>query len=84
MAMNRNADFFLDITGEVCPMTFVRTRLLVDRMAAGQTAELRLKGAEPLGNVPRSLSELGHEVVSLTAEHGEGTAGVHRLVFRKR
>ena len=26
-------DHFLDITGETCPMTFVRTRLALDRMA---------------------------------------------------
>ena len=31
------ADHALDITGEVCPMTFVRTKLVLERMAGGQT-----------------------------------------------
>jgi len=31
------ADRTLDITGEVCPMTFVRTRLALDALGSGQT-----------------------------------------------
>jgi len=81
-----SADFELDITGELCPMTFVRTRLLIDRMQPGQVAAIRLRGAEPLANVPRSLAELGHEVLSLAPETaGEtGPGAVWRLVARKR
>lgn len=59
------ADYVLDITRDVCPLTFVKTKLLLERMAAGQTAEIRLKGTEPLENVPRSVREHGHEVLSL-------------------
>jgi len=43
----------LDITAETCPMTFVRVRLALDRMPAGQVLEVLLKGEEPLRNVPR-------------------------------
>jgi len=39
------ADFFIDITDEVCPLTFVKTKLLIERMASGQTAEVRLRAA---------------------------------------
>jgi TusA-related sulfurtransferase len=60
--------FFLDITTETCPMTFVRTRLLLDRMPPGATATIRLKGGEPLGNVPGSAETLGHAVVSIAPE----------------
>ncbi len=82
--MTEKANYYLDITPEVCPLTFVRTKLLVERMASGEVAEVRLKGAEPLLNVPRSLAELGHQILSLTAENGEGPEGVHRLVVRKK
>jgi len=79
-----DADYFLDITGEVCPMTFVRTKLLIERMAAGEIAEVRLKGAEPLENVPRSVGEQGDEVLSLELEDPANPAdGVHRLRIRK-
>ncbi|MCR6629627.1 MAG: sulfurtransferase TusA family protein [Magnetospirillum sp.] len=81
--MTEKANYYLDITGEVCPMTFVRTKLLVERMAPGETLEVRLKGAEPLANVPKSVTELGHFIVSLNPEDGGSPAGVHRLVIRK-
>jgi TusA-related sulfurtransferase len=78
-------DFFLDITGEVCPLTFVRTKLLIERMAAGQTALIRLKGAEPLANVPRSIEAAGHVIEACLPEDPEApAAAVHRLVIRKR
>ena len=44
-------------------MTFVRTRLLIERMASGDAATILLRGAEPIENVPASVIELGHRVV---------------------
>ncbi len=77
-------DYYLDITQEVCPLTFVRTKLLIERMSSGQTAEIRLKGTEPLENVPRSLREHGHEVLSLEpAAGGPDTDGTYVLRIRK-
>lgn len=57
------ADQSLDITGDVCPMTFVRTRLALDRLAVGQTLLVRLRGEEPRRNVPRTAAEQGHVVL---------------------
>lgn len=73
------ADQQLDITGEVCPMTFVRTRLALDRMAPGQTLLVRLRGEEPLRNVPRTATEQGHTVLSLQT----GADGVSTLLLRR-
>jgi TusA-related sulfurtransferase len=74
-------DFFLDITAEVCPLTFVRTKLLIERMAAGQTADVLLKGAEPLANVPRAVADQGHTVLALVPVSGQNDT--HRLRLRK-
>ncbi len=78
----------LDITPETCPMTFVRTRLMIEKMAPGDIAEVRLRGAEPLENVPRSVTDMGHSVLSLEAEDATGDAGddgdgVFRLRIRR-
>jgi tRNA 2-thiouridine synthesizing protein A len=73
------ADKELDITGEVCPMTFVRTRLALDRMAPGQTLLVKLRGEEPLKNVPRTAREQGHQVLSLETD----AAGVAHLLLRR-
>jgi len=82
--LNIEADYFLDITNDVCPMTFVRTKLLIENMQPGETALVRLKNAEPLENVPRSVRELGHEILSVEAEDADGPAdGVHVLVLKK-
>ena len=80
-----NADYFLDITPETCPMTFVRTKLVIEKMAPEELAEVRLQGAEPLENVPRSVLDMGHEVVSLEPEAETAVNdGIHRLLIRKR
>ncbi len=63
-----DAAYFIDITGEVCPLTFVKTKLLLEKMPPGAIATVRLKGAQPLDNVPRSVKAHGHEVVSLVPE----------------
>jgi TusA-related sulfurtransferase len=74
------ADYVLDITRDVCPLTFVKTKLLLERMSPGQTAEIRLKGAEPLENVPRSVRDHGHDVLSLIPD---GAEDCHLLMIRK-
>ncbi len=79
-------DYFIDITGDVCPLTFVKTKLLLEKMPAGATARVRLKGAQPLDNVPRSVTAHGHEVVSLTLENpgAPDPRQPHILIVRRR
>jgi TusA-related sulfurtransferase len=84
--VTQTIDHFLDITAYVCPMTFVKTKLLAEKMAVGEVAEVRLNAGEPLENVPRSLREEGHEVLSLEPEAAAAAAGaksVHILRFRR-
>jgi TusA-related sulfurtransferase len=52
----------LDITGLRCPMTWVRTKLELERLAAGETLEVRLPPGEAVDSVPRSAREAGHDV----------------------
>ena len=84
MPQNVDVDFFIDITEDVCPMTFVRTKLLIEQMEAGQILEIRLSGREPLNNVPRNVKDHGHEVLSMEREPGElQEFGVHCLKIKK-
>ena len=81
-----DAPFFIDITGEVCPLTFVKTKLLLEKMPVGAVATVRLKGAQPLDNVPRSVAAHGHEILSLAREDRETSADPrvpHLLVVRR-
>lgn len=79
-AQEQTHDRELDITAETCPMTFVRTRLALDRMQPGQVLRVHLKGDEPLKNVPRTASEQGHAVLG-QAEQADGSV---LLWIRKR
>ena len=77
--MEPSPDAVLDITGETCPMTFVRTRLALDRLASGQTLLVLLRGEEPLARVPPTARALGHAVLS-DAVAPDGTM---RLLLRR-
>jgi tRNA 2-thiouridine synthesizing protein A len=64
-------DLELDITGEVCPMTFVRTKLALEQISVGGVLRIRLRGGEPSQNVPRAVRDHGHEIVSLAPLDGD-------------
>lgn len=76
-------DYFLDITNEVCPLTFVRTKLLLEKMKAGQILVVRLMGEEPLKNVPASVREMGHVILSCEPESPMESNKVFVLHIRK-
>lgn len=65
-------DKAIDITTETCPMTYVRTRLALDTMQTGQILLVRLKGEDPLRNVPRAAADQGHDPLDLL-EQQDGT-----------
>lgn len=69
----------LDVTAEVCPFTFVKTKLLLEDMKPGEVAEIRLNAGEPLINVPRSATESGHRVLSVEPEDTGQTRWLVRI-----
>jgi tRNA 2-thiouridine synthesizing protein A len=52
----------LDVTDLTCPMTWVRTKLELERLAPGEALEVRCADGEALENVPRSAADAGHDV----------------------
>ncbi|MBV9782502.1 MAG: sulfurtransferase TusA family protein [Acidisphaera sp.] len=76
---DNSADRVLDITGELCPMTFVRTRLALDGLAPGQLLLVLLRGEEPRSNVPRTAAAQGHAIISEETD----ADGVTRLLLRR-
>ena len=57
-------------------MTFVRAKLLMERMKPGEVAEILLSGGDSLENVPRSIWEHG---ISLEPEKGD----IYKLIVKK-
>lgn len=67
----------IDVTTETCPMTFVRTRLQLDKLASGDILEVLYRGEEPRLNLARSLSEQGHAI--LAQEDSPDGSGLLRI-----
>lgn len=57
-------DYSIDVRQDVCPMTFVRCRLMLDRMRSDEVLEVLFSGEEPARNLPRTATEQGHMVLS--------------------
>ncbi len=56
----------LNLRGEVCPYTFVKTKLALEGMEAGQILRVIVDNEESAENVPRSVRNEGHQVMSVT------------------
>jgi TusA-related sulfurtransferase len=76
-------DQYLDITSDICPMTFVRAKLLLERMAIGEIALICLNYGEPLENVPKSLREHGYDIRDLRPAQSERPQGKYYLTVAK-
>ena len=72
--------FKLDITREHCPMTFVKTKIELSKLQAGDILEVLLTEGEPLENVPSSAKDQGYKVLSIDAAEVKGT---HLIVIQK-
>jgi tRNA 2-thiouridine synthesizing protein A len=61
----RKPDGFIDITDVICPITFVKTKVALEELENGQILQIRLNEGEAIQNVPRSLKDEKHKVISL-------------------
>lgn len=77
-APGQTPDQTIDITGEVCPMTFVRTKLRLERLQPGDLLRVRLRGEEPLRNVPRAARDEGHVIVEIVAAGSDHIVTIRR------
>ena len=68
MAEAKDTDRTLDLKGEVCPYTFVKSKLELETMHVGEVLRIVVDNSESASNVPRSLSLEGHEVHSVERE----------------
>jgi TusA-related sulfurtransferase len=66
------ATFNLDVTKEHCPMTFVKTKIELNRLQPGDILNVKVLEGEPLENVPRSAAEQGFKVLSVTETEAQG------------
>ena len=70
-----------DLRGVACPMNYVKTKLKLEMMDAGEKLEVWLDAGEPIKNVPMSLKNDGHLVQLQEALEPE--AAHYRILVEK-
>ncbi len=79
MADEIKIDRTLDIKGQVCPYTFVRSKLMIEKMSIGEVLEIITDHKAASENVPKSMENEGQKVLKI-----EQTAEQEwRIVVRK-
>jgi TusA-related sulfurtransferase len=63
-------DLQLDLRGTPCPINFVKTKLKLEKMAAGQVLEVWLDPGEPVEQVPDSLRMEGYTIEAIDDRSG--------------
>ena len=63
------ADFEFDLKGEVCPYTFVKSKLALEMLDSGQILQVVVDNDESAVNVPKSLTNEGNTVVGVEKQN---------------
>ena len=68
----------LDLRGVICPYNFVKTKLKLDTLEIGSHLVVLLDNGEPIQNVPKSIMNEGHQVLTQ-----EKIDAYYRIVIQK-
>jgi len=68
----------LDLRGVICPYNFVKTKLILDTLEMGSLVVVLLDEGEPIQNLPKSIMNEGHQVLTQ-----EKVDGYYRIVIQK-
>ncbi len=55
----------LDLRGEVCPYTFVKSKLALEELESGQVLRVLVDHRPAVDNVPRSMLNEGQEILGI-------------------
>ena len=69
----------MDLIGEVCPYTFVKTKLKLEELEIGDILEVTVDHEPATNNVPRSLQSEGQEVLGVE----DIADGVWKIIVKK-
>jgi TusA-related sulfurtransferase len=62
MIMKKKEKILLDIISDKCPITFVKTKIALEKLSPNQILEVHIKKGEALDGLPSSLKELGFKI----------------------
>ena len=62
MIMKKKEKILLDLTNDKCPITFVKTKIALEKLETDQYLNVYIKKGEALDGLPSSLKELGYVI----------------------
>ncbi len=65
LAPEVKVDDEIDLRGEICPYTFVKSKLALEDMDVGQVLRIVLDHLPAVDNCPRSFNNEGQEIVGV-------------------
>jgi TusA-related sulfurtransferase len=68
-----------DLRGICGPTNFVKAKLALEMVDAGETMAFLLDDGEPVKNVPRALKSEGHKLISLKETDGFYTLTLEKI-----
>jgi len=72
----------IDLCGEICPFTFVRTKLALEALPVGAVLRVIVDHEPATRNIPRSAAEWGQEVLGVSRL--AGAPGTWAIDLRKQ
>ncbi len=79
MAEEIKIDKTINIKGQICPYTFVRSKLAIEKMNLGEVLEIIVDHKPAIENVPKSMENEGQKVLKVE----QMNATDWRIVVRK-
>ena len=64
MIKKNKEKILLSIINDKCPITFVKTKIALERLKTGQSLVIHIREGEALDGLPSSLKELGYSIVN--------------------
>jgi len=64
--MNNKLIEIISLKGEICPMTFVKTKLALEKISSGERIKVIYDSIEAKTNVPKSLEELNYKIIEIS------------------
>ena len=59
----------IDIRNEMCPYTFIKSKLAIEELESGQTLQVIVNHLPAVENVPRSMENEGHEILDVSQQN---------------
>tara|TARA_B100000029_G_C17567184_1_gene955441 strand:- start:902 stop:1120 length:219 start_codon:yes stop_codon:yes gene_type:complete len=53
----------LDLTKDKCPITFVKTKIALEKLKKEEKLTVRINQGEDLDSMPESLKEIGYKII---------------------